>query len=470
MKTAILTEHYEHDEAYSLCQVIDTQLTMLPGKKILVVDEAFPKDGTPWHRDDIELRRIPGVPRSNRIAVDETWDEDIEKLRAAMVVALEGVTHVITHDMAYQPAQIKHWLAAAQIADVRPDLFWLHWIHSATNSFMTQRRRFREEPFPNSKLVFPNAYDVTRVANNYRVPETDVVHVPHATDPSEFLLSHPLSRRLAADINLWDADIIGCYPVRLDEGKQVELGLEVFAALKRMKLEIRYVVFDFHSTGGNKVTYRKRLKRDCKKLGLQIGREIVFMSEWSKETHVRSPHAMIRDLMVAGDLFVLPSKSESFSLIAQEAALCKNLLLLNFDFPPIRSIYGEDALYAKFSSNIDVMSGEDGETNTKYDSTKGYFDLQAKRVLSRLDTMVLRQFRHRRKHATPQQIYRDYLEPLLHSWDVVPVIKDAAVERPVEQVSDDAKRPSPLALLKMIRGQQAALEEQQAMLEKMVGG
>lgn len=415
MKVALLTDFYVYDEAYSLIGVASTQLQMLRRSVdfVLVVDQAFPQSGTPWHAEDICLRRIPGVPRGNSIRVDTTWDKDIETLRAGIEAAVDDCDVVITHDLIFQPSLIKHHMAARKVAAGNPHIRWLHWIHSATNSFMSQYKQFVQGPFPNSTIVFPNAYDIPRVANNYEVPETSVAHVPHATDLS-FVMAHPLSRTLAEQISLQDADVIGVYPARLDAGKQVEIGIEIFAGLKRMGQDVRYIVFDFHSTGQEKIAVRQRCEQIAVRQGLEVGREVVFTSTWSKETNVRCPRQMVRDFMAIGDVLILPSRSETYSLVAQEAALCKNLLVLNFDFPPMRSIYGDDALYAKFSSNIDVMNGQNGETTTKYGNRRAYMDEQAWRILSRLnESMALRQFRRVRKTRNPEAVYRDYLAPLI---------------------------------------------------------
>jgi len=412
-RVTILTDFYVYDEAYSLCGVVSEQLEMLEDyKPILVVDQAFPQRGTPWH--EFEIRRIPGVPRSNVIKIDDTWDQDIEVLQGGIEMALCDAHVVVSHDMIYQPSMVKMHIAARKVAAVNPHIRWLHWIHSATPSFAKQHAELVRGQFPNSKIVFPNEYDRARVAQNYNVPETDVVFVPHSTDPLTFIMAHPLSRDLAKEINLLEADVIGCYPARLDRGKQVEMVLEIFAGIKQTGRSVRCIIFDFHSTGGDKVTYREWLMERCAEMGLSIGHEIVFTSQWRKETNLSCPRQMIRDFMLVGDVFILPSRSETYSLVAQEAAMCKNLLMLNFDFSPMRNIYGENALYGKFSSNIDALSGEEGETTTKYSDRQGYMNSMALKIIARLEeSMVLRQFRFRRKHRNPKAVFRDYFEPLL---------------------------------------------------------
>lgn len=419
MRVAHLTDFYGYDPAYSLCNVVDEQLRMLASNgydHVLIVDEAFPKDGTPWHA--YSLRRIPGVPRSNVVDTTGNWQADIDCLADGLRAALADVDVVISHDLIYQPTEVKHNAAARIVAAERPAMRWLHWIHSATpvRTFIpdTARTRHLLTPFPNAKIVFPNAYDIPRIARSYGVPETDVVCVPHSTDAIEFLMSHPLSRQLANGIEVYEADYVGCYPARLDRGKQVEFGIEVFAALKELGHQVRYVVFDFHSTGGDKVEYRKWLTQLSEQHGLEVGREVVFTSSFVDQTRAGCPREMVRDVMALSDVLILPSKSETYSLVAQEAALCRNLLVLNFDFPPMRSIFGEDALYAKFSSNIDASSGLDGETTTRYADRADYLRDLALRIVARLnESMAQRQFRFRRKYRHPQYVFRYFLEPLL---------------------------------------------------------
>jgi len=410
MEIYILTDFYSLDEAYSLCGVVSEQLSMLREyNPILIVDEAFPKSGTPWH--EFKMQKIPGIPRSN--SFKPPVEKDVERMRAAMSDILKSGV-VITHDMIYQPSMVGHHAAARKVAAENPNLRWLHWIHSATPCFARQHSQYFKGVFPNSKIVFPNEYDQSRVAANYNVPESDVVFVPHSTDPVEFLMQHELSKQLAREINLLEADVIGCYPARLDRGKQVEIGIEIFAGIKNTGKSVRYIIFDFHSTGGDKVSYRRSLESKCAELGLAVGREVVFVSEWRKETKYSSPRQMVKDFMTVGDLLILPSRSETYSLVAQEAALCKNLLVLNFDFPPMRSIYGRDALYEKFSSDIDALSGANGRTETKYENRQDYMNRVALRAVSYLEeSMTLRQFRLLRKTRNPKAVLRDYLEPLI---------------------------------------------------------
>jgi glycosyltransferase involved in cell wall biosynthesis len=205
--------------------------------------------------------------------------------------------------------------------------------------------------------------------------------------------------------------------VRLDRGKQVEYVIHTASAIKKLGRSVRVVCCDFHSTAGDKVDYRKWLKDYAIDQGLNSV-EMTFTSEFDETLKTRCPREMIRDLMLLSNVFLLPSKSETFSLIAQEAALCGAVLVLNSDFVPLRSIYGPRALYYPFSSNIDKLTGMDGETTTNYSDIDGFFRDLALRVIYMLENVnVLAQQTRIRKERNPNFVFRRYIEPLFYSMD-----------------------------------------------------
>jgi len=137
------------------------------------------------------------------------------------------------------------------------------------------------------------------------------------------------------------------------------------AMLKEYGLKVRMVVIDFHSTGGPKVTYRDNLKNIAIDYGLNP-QELTFTSEVCEEWRVQLPHKLVRDFMLLSNVFIMPSVSESYSLVTQEAAMLGHVLVLNQDFPPFRDIFGPNAIFRKYSSAMDIMNGMDGRTNTAY--------------------------------------------------------------------------------------------------------
>jgi glycosyltransferase involved in cell wall biosynthesis len=262
-------------------------------------------------------------------------------------------------------------------------------------------------------VVYPNSGDIPRVARNFKYEEDEVKRVHHATDIPDYLRFNQYSKDIYRSIKCEEADIIACYPIRLDRGKQVEKLIKTLGAIKRFGRSARGVIIDFHSTAGDKVTYRKELNDEIVKQGLKG--EVIFTSEFDKALEYSCPREMVRDFMMVSNLFMLPSTSETYSLIAQEAMICKNLVILNRDFPPIRSVYGDTPLYKQFSSAINALDGMDGSTTTKYDNEENWFNDLAKAVcyyiennpVFVLNTLV-------RKERNSNYIFKKELEPLLY--------------------------------------------------------
>ncbi len=422
-RVALLTDFIgKPDHAYSLCAVAEEQLNMLLNAgydTTLIADVTFDPDRHPW--DAVPLRKLPGLPRTNKLEIDPTWTKDIETM-TAMREALEGIDVVLSHDLIYQPAMIKHNVAARIVAQERPEIRWLHWVHSATPHGVLNADddyvRLTQTPFPQSFVVYPNAFSQERVARNFGYEVDRVKCVHHSTDYCKFMGFQEETTWLIRERRMLEADAIFCYPVRLDRGKQPQFIVRTAAQLKRIGKDVRVVIVDFHSTGGDKVTYREELK----KLGAQLGllpHELMFTSEQRKEWHARVPRAVVRDLMMLANVFIQPSRSETYSLVVQEAALCGNMLILNFDFPPMRDIYGEHAVYMKFSSGMDAMTGLDGETTTNYHPNVDAFCYDiAMRIAYELDhNHVLAQQTRLRKYRNPDYVFRHELEPLFYAFE-----------------------------------------------------
>ncbi len=421
-RVALLTDFYEADTTYSLNIIIEEQLNMLLDHgyaPVAVVEDIF-EPVRVWKR--VELRHIPhGIPRGNDVDFYDGWQDSVARFREALDTCLEGVEVVISHDLIYQASQLWHNLAARQYAKDHPDVTWLNWVHSATPSQVWTGSDERLAPaqvhFPRSKTVYPNAWSVPRVARNFRCEVDDVAVVPHPTDVCGFLGFREDTRELVRKKDLLSADAILVYPCRLDRGKQVEYVFRTAAALKRQGRSVRVIVVDFHSTGDDKPVYRDWLKGLAIDLGLNEA-ECTFTSEFKKDWRVRVPREVVRDLMLMCNVFVMPSRSETYSLVTQEAGLCGAFLVLNRDFPPFRDIFTNQAAFFQFSSNVDALTGQDGNTETEYGDTDAYFHDVALRIGYELDNNpVLAQRTRIRKERNPTAIFRRYIEPLFAAFD-----------------------------------------------------
>lgn len=433
---AIFTNFSTADAAYSLNRVVQDQIKMLLHNgyekvRVLVAEGFEPIE----MYKEVEIVHIPNVPCHNEIRNDETFDSDVEAIYNALKTALNGVDIVLTHDLIYQPSCLKHNFAARKYARENTSIKWLHWIHSATSPYTLNSLMGIFEDgyldlvrtqFPNSFYIFFNSYSIPRVAKNFGVSQELVKVVPHPLDVYGYWGIDPMVAQFADEYELLNAQAICVYPCRLDRGKQVEVAIKTMAMLKTFGLQVRMIVVDFHSTGGDKVTYRDELKQ----IGIDWGlnsQELAFTSQFHIDWSAQLPHALVRQLSTFANIMIMPSVSESYSLVTQEAASLGAVVVLNQDFPPFRDIFGENAIYRRYSSGIDVLTGEDGWTSTKYGPSdisdnerkhheKNYHKETAGMIAYRLQNYQNLALRNKvLNERNLDAVFKKYLEPLFYS-------------------------------------------------------
>jgi glycosyltransferase involved in cell wall biosynthesis len=406
MRTAILTDFVSHDPAYSLCGVVANQVKMLEGEDLTV----FVRKG--WNLEDCSpygprvVMLDPGKTGSNTVEVTPRSEEEITQLETQFIAHLAGIDVVLTHDLIYQANMWKYHVAARRYAAKHPKLRWLHWVHSSTDLGVARQtgvyQRELQGRFPNSQIVAMHEEEINRKGGMFGYERDQVVVIPNPLDTMEDY--HPLTRRILGD-KAWAADIIMVYPARLDRGKQVEVVGEIAEQLNLLGWSTLVIVVDFHSTAGDKATYRKELKD-------RFGAFMRFTSEVEGASyHVQ--HKVVMDLMDYADVFIHPSRSESDPLTVPEAAWKRNLLMLNFDLPVFRQWDGR-ALFGKFSSNIDALSGLPGSTDTTYKDRAGYMRSRAQAIAYMVQqTPVLKNHRVVRQTRSLEAVRSKYLLPAL---------------------------------------------------------
>lgn len=422
-KVLILTNFSSYSPAYSLIRVVQNQIRMLLDHGYIptvVVGKYFTPEED-FADPKVILKRIPDVPVYNEVKMDASFDQDVLAIEKALTEALKGIDVVLTHDIIYQPACLKHLIAAKRIAARNPNLRWLHWIHSATSPytlselrpvFKDEYKKVIREKFPNSFYIFFNHYSIPRIAQNFQVSDFDVKVVHHPTDLKAFWKIEDSTWELIQRKHILNKDVICVYPIRLDRGKQVEKVIKTIASFKKLDKSVCLVIGDFHSTGGDKVSYRE----ECKKIGKEWGmndEELIWLSEQKSDWSVEVPYQVISDLFHISNVFICASASESYSLITQEAGLSGVTMTLNRDFPPFRDSFGWAPHFIGYSSNINAIDGLDGRTDTDVTNEEQFykdaaglmnFELENNRVLA-LKTAL-------RKYRNLSYVFEHELEPL----------------------------------------------------------
>lgn len=415
----ILTNFSTYLKSFSPIIVVGEQIKMLQRngyKPVLIAAETWePPEDSVFH--GVETRHLYPAGQHDPHGKVEQVDEMVDIVYQQLKDILPEKCTVITHDLIFLPDYTIYNLGARKLAPERPGITWLHWIHSATNPNVVSEERSMfgkkylealNSPFPNSMICYPNAYDIPRVARNFNFEEDQVVEVPHSTDPTEGM--HPLVKRLYDELNLGEKEVLMVLPIRLDRGKYAEANVQLIGACASLGISAHLIFCDFQSTGDDKVVYRE----DLKKLAKQVGADVTFISEFDDMAQMEIPHEIVLDLFTLSNVFLLASKSETYSLIAQEAMLKGNFCLLNQDFAPFRQIYGKNAIYKQFDGANISISGYNGEIDTKHDQPDLYYQDIARALKYYLENdKVLKAKTWVRTRRNPDYVFKEYIQPLL---------------------------------------------------------
>ncbi len=388
-RIAILTQFANSFAAFSLSRVVEDQIVMLLKHGYLPMvlvseSENWSSPGGSYALEGVELVQLPNLTDEFDENDPKITESEISQLSDALVSALADIDVVFTHDLIYMEWLKKPMMAAWRAAEQLPNVNWLHWIHSSANPEILNsglakdiHREFLEKGWPRSNPVFFNHALVPRLASSFGYTEEEVKIVPHPIDVCNFLGVSPLVTRIYEELKLYNADFISVSPTRLSPTKQIDWVIKIMARLKANGASVRILVLDFHAIKEENIKYRKELKEIAKNWGLDQ-EDLTFLSEFDETIKFEAPHSMVRELFSLSNIYIQPSVSESYSLAAQEAAVLGNLLVLNADFPPMKEIYGDHALYFHFSAYIDRDTLGYGQTLSRFQDVE--FDISPPNV------------------------------------------------------------------------------------------
>ena len=255
-RVALFTTFYEAHSGFSLIAVAETQLRMLLDHghdPVVMVQTGFQTTNEFWQTNMLDIR--PVIPAMRLTSeVHEQFEERVQAIHDALRENLADVGVVITHGILALPMYQEHNVAMRRYAQERPDIVWLHWLHSApehghSDTYPARCRSVR----PPGYVIYPNEADLDLVRKAFRVagePErVQACRAGHAQDP---LLAWPyddLTKKLVRRSNLLDGDISVIYPVRMDRNKRVEVLLWIMAGVQDVGFEPRLLIIDRQSQG-----------------------------------------------------------------------------------------------------------------------------------------------------------------------------------------------------------------------------
>lgn len=419
----ILTNFSTYLKSYSPIIVVSEQIKQLQRagyEPVLITTEGWdPPESSIFY--GVKTEHL--YPSGGHDVVDDIFEQDVVDIYARLSEIVPEDSVVITHDLIFLPDYVKHNIASRRLAQKRPSIRWLHWIHSATspNTLIQERSIYGEQykqlllsKFPNSIVCYPNAQDIPRVAENFSFEQDEVVEVPHSTDPIEGMA--PIVQRVYDAKKLSEADVLCIAPMRLDRGKNPGMIVRLMKGCLDAGVSSHVVFCDFQSTGDDKVVLRDETNKLAEDLG--VADRVTFLSEFDGSAILEVEHQVVLDLFTLSNVFLCPSRSETYSLTTQEAMLRGNFCILNQDFPAFKQIYGKNAIYRQFEGAEVDFSGRDGKTDTTHSDIDAYFRDMAVALRYYLENdKVMRAKTWVRTQRNPDYVFKNYVEPLLVAHD-----------------------------------------------------
>jgi glycosyltransferase involved in cell wall biosynthesis len=334
----LMTSFMSFDRAYSLASVVIDQARALAMLNVPV---------EVWCSEGVSMAQWPAdMPSSVRVlgrVPSVEWKEDvIEQATVDRLVAFLRQSHemlrgaiVITHDLQF----VAHYATFAKaLRDVGPleGVRWFHECHSRPGTHSPNpSAQWRQSLMVDHRAVVPTDHDRGPMARYFGVSEDAVVAVPHVRDIRTLNRWCAQSRRIVdARPDLLNADIVQVYPFSTPRGtaKGVETLIDVFSRLNELGLVAKLVLVNAHAAGEESRVAVWRARADA----AGVGRNVIITSELGFPQGVSGD--AVADLQQIANVFVFPTASESFGLVAAEAALNKQVMVVPSNVRPVLDV------------------------------------------------------------------------------------------------------------------------------------
>lgn len=431
MKIGIITTFQSFMPQYSLTGIVKDRAEMLTkyGHEVhLFVSERY--HGEDFPSDIIMEKKIPFTHLADYKSMSQFtgddkqytpkpgWDSPAEhqRIKNNMAVMLRqelpDYDMVITEDIVFQGWHLPFAVAIMEASKDLPNVRWLHAIHSVP-SVMSDFWNIRLYG-KRHKLIYPNRVDALRVAEQYRGVMDDVRVIPHIKD-IRTLFDYSEDTRQFIDWcpGVMQAELVQIYPASVDrlEAKRLAEVIGIFSNFKKLGASVCLVVATQWATGKEQIEIINNYKKLAVDSGLDVGTEIVFTPDFKpagkeRKFGVGIPKYMIRELFLLSNIFIFPTREETFGLVLPEAALCGSPIVgLNGSLDMMHEISGYNALYWEFGSY---------HCNVNHTNLDGLLRDIALVLLGRVlanESVRLKTFV--RRHYNYDYLYKRYYAPIL---------------------------------------------------------
>jgi hypothetical protein len=357
MKIAILTTFMEFNPGYSLTGIVKDQIDMLAryGHEVdLYVNEQYHGES---FGDKAELKKLMPFAHlkdyASRTHLSEDHKDTVAKMTEMLLQNMEQYDVIFTHDIVFTGWNMPYALGVMEASQSLPTTRWLHWIHSIPS---VSRDWWRIQEYgPKHRLVYPNKSDKIRVAEQFVGYPSHIEVIPHIKDMRTWFEFAPETCEFIDEYpGVMQSHVVQILPASVDrmKAKRVKEVILLFSRLKQKGLSVCLVVANQWATTKTQKEDVNQLLKIAKRNGLIPGEEVVFTSNFQSPRYETGiPRRMLRELFQLSNLFVFPTREESFGLVVPEASLSGGVLMvLNKSLQQQIEISGYTTMYVDFGS------------------------------------------------------------------------------------------------------------------------
>ncbi len=285
--------------------------------------------------------------------VTDNYETLYAQIKAALQTMLDGVEACIAHNI---PTLHKNLALTAALEQYTAEskLHLIAYCHDLawTNS-QYQAELHSGPPWDLLRQAWPDV-DYTTISTMRQQEMADLLGIPADTitivtggiDPSQFLRWTETTQRLVKKLALMDADGILLLPARLTRRKNIELGLQVLAALRqKTRADFRLIVTG--PPGPHNPTnksYLDKLLELRAELKIEDAAHFLYQEGTDSLTPLLVDDDTISDCYRLADALLFPSTQEGFGIPVLEAGL-SGIPVFCSDLPPLRQTGGDEATY-----------------------------------------------------------------------------------------------------------------------------
>lgn len=410
---AILTNFMDFNPGYSLTGIVNDQAIMLDKYDhtvhLFVNEQYNPKYDIPipvtYHKV-VPFTHLKDYRKEGELTADHKQYSNNVKMMLVDKFKELGIDYAFSHDWIFTGWNLPYAEGIRKASPELPDIRWFHWIHSVPSimSDWWQIKRYG----PNHKIIFPNQTERIRVAEQYRGDIDDVRVIPHIKDLRTWYEFDEETCRFIDDFpGVMQADFIQVYPASTDRlsAKRVDAVIGVFGQIKKRGHSVCLVVANQWATGRQRKEDVEKYYKIAKTAGLERDHDFIFTSEWTEEYATGIPRKILRELQLCSNLFIYPTREESFGLVGPEAALAGPLVCLNRSLTMMYEVFGHEGLYFEFGSH---------HTNFEPPEIQAYYRDLATIILGRIsqnESVLTKSYC--RKTYNFDALYLNVYEPLM---------------------------------------------------------